>query len=86
MALPKGDSLEQRSVEFGSDDGGLRVWYLENKWYFESKVVEEKAFSAVCEMVLEEGPSAIGAAGKKAQETGGERPKKSSVMSTTNSA
>lgn len=40
MALPKGDSLEQGSVEFGSEDGGLRVWYLENKWHLENKVVE----------------------------------------------
>lgn len=40
MALPKGGSLDQRNVEFGSDDGGLRVWYLEKKWYLENKVIE----------------------------------------------
>lgn len=40
IALPKGDSLEQITVEFGGDDGVLRVWYLENKRYLENKVVD----------------------------------------------
>jgi len=31
ITLQKGDSLEQRNVEIGDNDVGLRVWCLENR-------------------------------------------------------